>query len=66
MGCLYNNFGGTCQFYDKDEFGIVKDIKDTDYGFVEDGACVVEDDEDPYYTCSSYESNDPEEDEDEE
>lgn len=65
MSCLYHSFGGVCQFYDKDEYGIVKDIHDTDYGFVGEGACVVDEDPDPYFSCSSYENIDPTEDDDE-
>jgi len=63
--CIYNTWNDGCSMYDEDEFGIVKHFNDTDYGFVGKGDCVVEDDEYPENSCCCYESNDPDEDEDE-
>jgi len=61
MGCLYCANDGICYFYDKDEFGIIKNVKDTGYGFMGEGACVVEDDEFPDMNCEAYESLEREE-----
>jgi len=63
MSCLYSDNEGVCYFYDKDEYGLIKNVIDTDYGFVEAGICVVDEDPDPMLTCSSYEPVDPSEDE---
>jgi hypothetical protein len=54
MGCIYSNFDGECQNYDEE-------VKDETLGCVgygdEDGFCAVEDDPDPNYGCSCYESD---------
>lgn len=55
--CIYNSWEGVCTFYDE-ELGNIKNVDETDYGFIGEGICVVEDDEDPTYTCSAYESHD--------
>ena len=57
MGCIYQGWDSPCQFYEE-AMGDVKDVNDTDYGFVGKGVCVVEDDECPSDTCFAYESND--------
>jgi len=62
MGCLYCAMDGICHFYDKDEYGNIKNAKDTEYGFMSEGACVVEDDEFPDMNCAAYESREREED----
>lgn len=65
MGCIYMGWNSPCQFYEED-MGDVKNVHDTNYGFVGHGDCVVEDDECPSDTCFAYESDNPAEDEYEE
>lgn len=65
MACIYSTYpSGKCQFYES-EYGDVKNVTDTDYGFVGKGLCVVDEDEFPDINCSAYENINPNEDEDE-
>ena len=59
MGCIYNDFNGHCQMWDEES-------KDDMQGCDEEGDCICEEDPDPSYLCEMYESNDPEEDEEDE
>ena len=56
MACLHNSFGGVCSFFDENAVDI-----DTNLGVSIEGFCLCEDDECPTDSCTYFESNDPQE-----
>ena len=60
MGCKHCDFDGNCELLIYDEEGKISEdnVDLSEYGVDEEtGACVVEDDPDPSYSCSGYESD---------
>jgi len=50
MGCVYSDFEGRCNIFEKGEVNSPMDGKG-------DGICVYEDDPDPSISCETYESD---------
>lgn len=62
MSCIHSPFNGPCHYYEG-EFtsreGRFPDI-DIEFGFDNKGNCVVEDDDDPWFLCPAFETDTPE------
>ena len=50
MGCINNRFGETCSMYSEGE-------EDVNLGVNDEGHCIVEDDDSPSDSCTYYESD---------
>jgi len=54
MGCIYSDFTGACQMWEKENLSLNPEGAD------EEGCCIAEDDPDPSW-CQSFESDDGDE-----
>jgi len=53
--CVYDTWSGPCSLWDK-KYNKGETFENSEVGWDEEGYCVCQDDPDPSYTCSQYES----------